>query len=108
MLPRNTHLETQFTLTKLCAASFTLANTDKCGWWAEGGRISVCLSVFVSVCLCYSREGRRARKGGCPPGPRIIIEGGHGPTLRPRGRLSTCLMGGEGVLTLAVGVFVLL
>lgn len=69
--------------------------------------LSVCLSVCVTVCLYYSREGRRARKRGCPPGARVIIEGGHCPTLRPRGRRSTCLMGGEGVLTLAVRVFIL-
>lgn len=67
---------------------------------------SVCLSVHL--CMCYSRQRRCARKGGCPASPLVTIEGGQGPTLGPPGRLSTCLMGSEGVLALAVRVVILL
>lgn len=67
---------------------------------------SVCLSVCL--CMCYSRQRRCARKGGCPASPLVTIEGGQGPALGPPGRLSTCLMGSEGVLTLAVRVVILL
>lgn len=67
---------------------------------------SVCLSVCL--CMCYSRQRRCARKGGCPASPLVTIEGGQGPTLGPPGRLSTCLMGREGILALAVRVVILL
>lgn len=67
---------------------------------------SVCLSVCL--CMCYSRQRRCTRKGGCPASPLVTIEGGQGPALGPPGRLSTCLMGSEGVLALAVRVVILL